>query len=122
MTDTGIFCSTVEVQRKAGSAANSTANSEAYINDYVAQVESSINAITRFNWSEVYSTLPNNTKQILKETASNLAAIYVISWDMGDDGEKRVNSEDRINILRDAALRNISILRDKKVETFIKGA
>ena len=33
----------------------------------------------------------------------------------------RIHAEDMINVLRDAALRGISILRDKKTQSFIKG-
>ena len=121
MADTGIFCTTAEVQRKAGANANSTANTEEYINDFVAQAESFINVATRYNWSDNYSSLNADVKGILKETASNLAAIYVINYDMSGYSSN-IEAEDMITVLRDAALRNISILRDKKSETFINGA
>ena len=35
MADTGIFATTAEVQRKVGANASSTANVEAYINDFM---------------------------------------------------------------------------------------
>ena len=44
-----------------------------------------------------------------------------ISWDMSGF-TSRIEAEDMINILRDIALRNISILRDKKTQDFIIGA
>ena len=121
MADTGIFATTAEVQRKTGSGASATSNTEAYINDYMTQVESLINAYCRFNFSDAYSSLNVDVKGILKEVASNLAAIYVIAYDMSGY-DSRTEAEDLINILRDGALRGLSVLRDKKAQDFINGA
>lgn len=121
MADTGIFCTTAEVERKAGANCSATSKAEAYTNDYVAQAESVINSMCRYNFSDNYATLNADTKQILKEVASNLAAIYVIMYDMSGF-TSRIEAEDMINVLRDAALRGLSILRDKKVQDFIVGS
>ena len=118
MADTGIFATTTEVERKAGANASSVSKAEAYVNDYMTQVEALINVATRKNFSDIYSTLNVDVKGLLKEVASNLAAIYVIQYDMSGY-TSRIEAEDMVNILRDAALRGISILRDKKMETFI---
>ena len=124
MADTGIFCTTAEVLRKAGDNASTTASAEAYTNDFVAQAESRINAIVRYNFSDNYDTLNDDVKMILKETASNIAATYVLLYKpTGQDGYMgTADFENRIAILRDITLANLSILRDKKVETFINGA
>lgn len=82
MADTGIFCTTAEVLRKAGANASAVSVTEAYTNDYVAQAESYINTRTLYNWSDVYATLDADVKSILKDAASSLAAIYVIQYDM----------------------------------------
>ena len=121
MADTGIFATTAEVSRKAGDGASATANVEAYINDFITQAESHINAFTRFNWSDAYSGLNTDTKGILKEAASNLAAIYIIQFDMGGYTSRK-EAESMVNILRDAALRAMSILRDEKSKDFVNGA
>jgi hypothetical protein len=121
MADTGIFATTAEVERKAGANASATSKAEAYVNDYMTQVESLINVMTRFNWSDVYATLNADVKGILKEVASNLAAIYVIQYDMSGFTDN-IEAEDMINILRDGALRGLSVLRDKKQEDFMNGA
>lgn len=121
MADTGIFASTAEVARKAGAGASATSVAEAYVNDFMTQVESSINAAVRYNFSDAYSSLNTDVKGILKEVASNLAAIYVIQYDMSGFNS-RTEAEDMINVLRDAAIRGISILRDKKVEDFLVNA
>lgn len=119
MADTGIFATTAEVQYKAGANASATSKAEAYINSYMTQVEAQINSTCRYNFSDTYSSLNVDTKGILKEIASNLAAIYVISYDMSGF-TSRIEAEDMINILRDAALRGLKILRDKKSVDFIE--
>ena len=122
MADTGIFATTAEVIRKAGANASATSAVEAYINDYMTQVESFINVYCRYNFSDAYSTLNVDVKGILKECASNLAAIYVLQYDLVTSTGTRIEAEDQINILRDAALRCLSILRDKKNQDFMTGA
>ena len=81
MADEGIFATTAEIVRKAGAQASSVSTAEAYTNDFVAQAESTINAETKVNWSDIYATLDEDLRDILKLAASNLAAIYVISYD-----------------------------------------
>ena len=78
MVDTGIFATTAEVQRKAGSGASATSKAEAYVNDYMTQVEAEINATCRYNFSDSYGRLNANTKGLLKQSAFNMAAIYDI--------------------------------------------
>lgn len=121
MADTGIFATTAEVLRKAGAGASATASAEAYTNDFMTQAESEINAITRYNWSDAYSGLNADVKGLLKQAASNLAAIYVIQYDMSGF-TSRTEAEDMINVLRDGYLRCVSILRDKKTQDFLVGA
>ena len=119
MVDTGIFATTAEVERKAGANSSATSTAEAYVNDYMTQAEALINTVCRFNFSDAYATLNVDTQGILKEVSSNIAAIYAISYDMSSF-TSRIEAEDMINILRDAALRGLSLLRDKKQIEFIK--
>ena len=121
MVDTGIFATTAEVARKAGANASATSVAEAYVNDYMTQAESLINVLCRYNFSDNYSTLNADVRGLLKEVASNIAAIYVITYDMSGF-TTRIEAEDMVNILRDAALRGLSLLRDKKNQDFINGA
>lgn len=120
MVDTGIFATTVEVQRKAGANASATANVEAYINDYMAQAESLINVRTRRNWSDDYAGLNADVKAILKEVASNIAATYVIQYDMSEF-TSRAEAETMLDVLNNAINRGLQILKDKNMETFIDG-
>src|SRR3990167_2959767 len=99
MVDTGIFATTAEVQRKVGANASATSNVEAYINQFMTEAESYINVVTGFNWSDTYSSENVDVKQILKEAASNLAAIYVLNYDYNSASVTRLEMEDRINVL-----------------------
>lgn len=124
MADEGTFATTAEIGRKAGDNASTTATAEAYTNDFIKQVESEINTICRYNFTDNYSTLNDDVKYLLKQAASNMAAIYILNYKpTGQNGAlDRIEYEDRINILRDAALRCLSILRDQKAVNFINGA
>ncbi len=121
MADTGIFATTAEVQYKSGLNANSTANAETYINNFMTQAESRINAESGYNWSDVYSTLNVDVKGILKEAASNLAAIYVINYDV--DAWNSSTVANKLNILYTAYQDCIKLLREKdKAGIFIREA
>lgn len=117
----GIFATTEEVQRKAGANASSTANVEAYINDFMTQAESFINTATTYNWSDAYATLNADVKGILKEIASNLAAMYVIQYDMSGF-TSRSEAETMLDVLREGALRGLSIIRNKNPQEFMINA
>jgi hypothetical protein len=119
MADTGIFATTAEVGYKAGAGASATSKAEAYVNSYMTQVEAYINSSCRYNFSDNYAGLNVDTKGVLKMIASDLAAIYVINYDMSGFAS-RLEAEDKINVLRDAALRGIQLLKDKKVQDFVR--
>ena len=118
MADTGIFGTTDEVVRKAGAGVSVSAREDIFINDVISQSESEINVATLFNWSDSYASLDVDTKGILKQAATNNAAIYCISYDMSGY-TTRSEAESMINILRDAFLRCIGILKDKKKQAII---
>jgi hypothetical protein len=121
MADTGIFCTTAEVQRKTGANASATANVEAYINDFVTQAESYINSASRYNWSDNYTSLNTDVKGVLKMAASSIAAIHVIQFDMSGYSS-RYEAETMMDVLKTLANECIFLLREMKVQTFIKGA
>ena len=121
MADTGIFATTAEVERKAGANVSSVSKAEAYINDYMTQAESEINVVTGFNWSDAFSGLNTDVKGILKQAASNLAAMYAIQYDMSGF-TSRFEAETMLDVLRDAYLRSISILRQVVKRDFVNDA
>ena len=67
MADTGIFATTAEVQRHVGANASATSNVEAYINQFMTEAESFINAFTRYNWSDAFASLNVDVRGISAE-------------------------------------------------------
>lgn len=124
MADTGTFCSTEDVQMKVGANASTTSNTEDYINEYVDQAESYINVLTRHNWTDEFDELNGDVKAVLKEAASNLAAIYVINYDLGSISAvtSRAEAEDRLLILWARLQELIELLKLKASTDFIEKA
>jgi len=117
MADTGIFCTTAEVQRKAGANASATANVEAYINDFVTQAESLINADVTYNFTDGYTALDVDVKGLLKAAASSKAAMMVINFDL--DALGRSTSTLMLNVLKDEYDLALRILKDKRKQGFV---
>ena len=117
MTET--LCTSGAIVFKAG--VNGTLPTAEQYTTLINQAEGAIAAATRVDWVSTYAALSDNVKKVLEEAASNLAAIYVISYDMSPY-TSRIEAEDMVNILRDRYLQNVSILRDIKTQTFINGA
>lgn len=121
MEETGIFCSGAHVILKAGLGVNATAITQTSYNDFIAQAESYINCATRYNWSDNFSSANIDTKMILREAASNLAAIYVVQYDFSNYSS-RIEGEDRINILYRRFKDCMKLLEEQTTQTYIKGA
>lgn len=121
MADTGIFATTAEIGYKAGANCSTTSKAEAYTNSYIAQAESRINADTKYNWSDAYTALNADVKAILKEAASNLAATYVINYDMSGF-TSRAEAQAMIDVLIYNYNECIKILREIEKERFIQNA
>ena len=120
MAYTGIFTTEAEADFKAG-ANVSTSITEAQKNAIAAQIESRINVEAKTNYSDSYSTLNNDVKQLLSEIASNLMAIYMISYDMSGF-TSRVEAEDMVTILKTQAEEGIKLLREHTKNKFIEDA
>ena len=89
--------------------------------DYaILQAENFINDATRYDFSGAWATLSPSVKYLLEQVTSDLAAIYLINFDMNSYG--RTTATTMIEVLRDRALQGISLLRDKKTQDFMTNA
>ena len=88
-------------------------NAETKWEALIAQAESYVNAVTRFNWSDVYSTLNSDVKLILEDVVSNLAAIYGIQFDMFGYTSTD-EAEVMINVLMTRATMGLGLLKDQQ--------
>lgn len=123
MADAGRFAQDADILLRVGTKASATVRAAGWFDTIILDVEATINCICRKDFSTIdaASTLNTSVRGILIDTGACLAAIEGIIWDMSGF-TSRVEAEDMINVLRDIALRNMSILRDKKVQTFMIGA
>jgi hypothetical protein len=127
MADTGIFATTAQIGYKAGVRKSATSAAEAYTNFFIAQAESFINVACDYNFSDNYASLNVDVKYILQEAASNLAAIYVINYNLSGDTAtmtalQRIDAEDMINILYRRAMDCIEILKNQDHKKFLQTA
>ena len=123
MANAGQFAQDADILLRVGTNASATVKAAGWFDTIILDVEAVINVMTRFDWStaDAASALNATVRGILIDTGACLAAIEGITWDMSGF-TSRTEAEDMINILRDTALRNLSILRDKKNQDFINGA
>jgi len=116
----GTLCSLADAVNKMGANASAGGTSEVLVSDYVRQAEGVINAVTRFNWVGAYSGFTDDVKFILNQVASDLAAIYGITYDMSAYTADTVEAETMLNIYREAVARGLSLLRNQEVKRFIE--
>ena len=106
------------VMFKAGTNAPSV--TAAQMSGAILQAEGYINSITKYNWVDAYATLSVDTKYILEDACSDLAAMYIINYDMSGY-TSRSEAQTMLDILRDRASTAIKELKDIKVQDFVIG-
>ena len=114
------FCVSGAMLNKAGANVNTTIHNQS--DEFINQAECLINVNSRFNFIDSYTTLNDDVKKLLEEIASNLSAIYAISYDMSGY-TSRTEAETMLDVLRDSVMRNIATLKNvSDVQPFIEGA
>ena len=121
MVDDGTYIKNADIQAYAGVNANTTSKATAATDVYVVNIENRINSMTRFDWTGAFSGLSAVVKEILTETGAVACAMIVIQSDMSGF-TSRAEAQTMLDVLRDIFTTNISILRDIKSQTFIRGA
>ncbi len=122
MVEAGIYTTNALVAYKIGANASATSKAEAHTNEYIAQAEAYINVVTRRIWAidtAAFAALNAQVSKLLSEAASNLAAIYVIQFDMSGF-TTRIEAEDMINTLWARFNQCIGLLMDQKSIDFME--
>ena len=110
MAFSGITATEAEIDQKTG-ANVSTSYTDTMKTQKLLQAESSLNIITKFNWSDWYALNPDvDLKYMITETTASMVAIEAIKYDMSGY-TSRGEAEDMITVLRDIINRNIQILK-----------
>ena len=120
MADAGQFAQDADILLRVGTNASATVKAPGWFDSIIIDVEGFINTFCRFDFStaDAATTITSTVRGLLIDTGAALAAIQGITWDMSGY-TSRIEAEDMINVLRDTALRNLSVLRDKKTQAFI---
>ena len=122
MADFGIFTKNADIQARAGINANATSKATAATDVYVLDMEAMINAMTRFNWSDAFTTGLNvDVAGILTDVGASLCATIVIQSDMSGY-TSRSEAQTMLDVLNNNINRGISHLKQIQVQKFVKGA
>ena len=122
MTDFGIFTKNADIQARAGVNANATSKATTATDVYVLNIESTINAMTLFNWSDAFTTgLNADVGGILTDVGASMCAVIVILSDMSGY-TSRDEAIAMVNILNNSINRGLMSLKDSARRTFIQNA
>ena len=122
MTDFGIFTKNADIQARAGVNANAISKATTATDVYVLNIESTINAMTLFNWSDAFTTgLNADVGGILTDVGASMCAVIVILSDMSGY-TSRDEAIAMVNILNNSINRGLMSLKDSARRTFIQNA
>lgn len=114
------LCTSQAIVTKAGVNVNAKASvSGMILEQFSDEAEATTSAMSRYDWVTNFATANANTKLILSDVASSLGAINLINYDMSGY-TSRSEAETMLDVLRDNAMRGLSLIRDQKVVTLIK--
>ena len=123
MANAGQFAKDADILLRVGTNASATVKAAGWFDTIILDVEAYINCYCTFDFStaDTASALNSTVRGLLIDTGACLAAIEGIIWDMSGF-TTRQEAEAMITVLRDIALRNMAILRDKETQRFMKNA
>lgn len=123
MANAGQFAQDTDILLRCGTNVSATVKGANWFDTIILDVEAYINCFCRFDFStlDAATALNATVRGLLIDTGACLAAIQGINWDMSGF-TTRAEAEDMITVLRDTALRNLAILRDKKTQKFMREA
>ncbi len=123
MAHEGIYATSAECLAKLGDNYETDVN-EAMINSFCLMAETMLNCAARKVFAAnkaAFDLLPAGTRYLLADAASNMVAIYGLTYKpTGENGLMyRIEFENRVNLLRDAFLRAFNIIKEKKNQDFL---
>lgn len=123
MADDGIYTSNAQIAVRAGANVNATAITVAETDKYVLEVEASINAQTRTNWSDLVTAgLNADVQGVLTECSACMCAQMAIMYDMSGFSSL-LEAQTMLDVLDNrykAALKTLK--EDKEVRRFVETA
>jgi len=117
MAEEGTFCTNGDVEKKAGTSVSSTSIQESYTNVYIKQAEGWImSQVKKDDLVNDYAGLSDAVKELLKNIASNIAAIYVINYDQSSFS-RRSDADIRVQTLWGLAKEAMKSLNEILIKT-----
>jgi len=116
----GTLCTLADAVNKGGANANAVATNESLVSDWVRQAEGKIACVTEFDWVDAYSSISEDVRFILNETASEIAAIKIITYDMDAYKAETSEAETMINVYRENINFNLNLLSQERVKDFLE--
>lgn len=118
MAFTGITATEAMIDQKTG-ANVSTSFTDTMKTVALLEAESSLNIITKQNWSDWYALNPDvDFKSKISDITSSMVAIEAIRYDMSGY-TSRGEATDMITVLRDKINRGLQVLRDIDTRNWI---
>jgi hypothetical protein len=118
MAEEGTLCTNSNVTYLAGVNASATSKAEAYTNVYIKMAEGFICTSAQYDFVTNYASLSTIGKEILRQATASLAAIYVITYDLG--GESLTEEQTRLQTLWDTVRECINLLRENDYSQFVQ--
>jgi len=113
------LCTFDEYLRKVGVNASTESKEVEFARDACKQAECTLNARTKKNWSNIYSTISEDLKEILNRIVSNIAAMEGINADMSGF-TSRLEATSMIDYLRWGTEKLINELKKDDLKNFIE--
>ena len=122
MASAGTMCDEADVALKATKMSDDIDDGDTEETDvWIVDAEALVCCVGRYDFITNWASLDANSKRMLTDIVGSLAAIMAVNYDMSVF-TSRTEAENIINILRDNALRGLSVLRDFKArEHLING-
>ena len=120
MVYTGTICTEAEISLFVGQDVNGTGNTEANRNLLVAQAESYLSCVMRYNVVDNFGSLNNDVRRILSEYGARYAAVGLISFQL-DGYTSRVAAENLLNIHLYRMRVIERFIMDQNVASYLKG-
>ena len=115
------LCTSAQALFQAGANVSSALTSQSdIIDNAITGAESTINAVTRFDWVAAYPTLISAQKLILNSTAAKMAGGDLVDYDKS--GYTGDNAGIKMDRLQNDVNRNLGLLKDQKRKVFINGS
>lgn len=116
---TWTFCTSGAAINKAGANANSTiVASGAALTNWCDEAEAFICSEARVDLVTDYSNLTANGKHILQQLCSDIIGQQIVGYDMGGYVDRR-EAETILDILENRIRRNISLITNDNIKTYL---